>query len=309
VARYLVTGGAGFIGSHLARSLLDDGHEVDVADNLMTGDAANVPDGAELLRVDVGEPAAVAAIEPRGYDAVLHMAGQSSGEKSFEDPVLDLHANARSTLLLARWASEHGVPALLHASSMGVYGQPESLPVAEDAEAEPISFYGTSKYVAEQILRVESERSGLRAVSFRMFSVYGPGQNLADLKQGMASIYLAYILRGEPVLVTGSLERTRDLVYVDDVVAAWRAALDRPVSGAFNLGSGVGTTVSDLVWRLIAACGLPAGHPIEVTEGTPGDQFAMVADISRAHSELGWEPRVTLKEGLEALVGWARGRT
>ena len=305
MARYLLTGGAGFIGSHLARSLLDDGHEVAVADNLATGDARNVPGGAELIEADVGDPKAVAALPGGGWDAVLHMAGQSSGEKSFEDPVLDLHANARSTLLLARWASDNGVPALIHASSMGVYGQPDELPVAEHAPARPLSYYGASKHAAEQILAVDG---GVRTVSMRMFSVYGPGQNLADLKQGMASIYLAYLLRGEPVLVKGSLDRRRDLVFVDDVVSAWHAALERPVSGPFNIGTGVATRVGDLVARLVELCGLPPDHPVEVAGETPGDQFEMCADISRARSELGWEPRVSLEEGLGALVAWARGR-
>jgi UDP-glucose 4-epimerase len=305
VTRFLVTGGAGFIGSHLARSLLADGAEVDVVDDLSSGQAANVPDGAELLELDLGAEGAGAALPDRPYDAVLHLAGQSSGEKSFDDPLRDLDANARSTVALALWAKGRDVPVFLHASSMGVYGQAERPPVSEDAEPRPISHYGASKLAAEHALRVLGDE-GFRTLSFRMFSVYGPGQDLAELRQGMVSIYLAFILRGEPIAVRGSLDRVRDLVYVDDVVAAWRAALERPVGGALNLGGGQPVTVKQLIAELVLTCGEDADYPVEQGPGTPGDQTALWADITRARAELGWEPATDRAAGLGALVAWAR---
>ncbi len=305
--RVLVTGGAGFIGSHLARSLLEDGFEVDVADNLHSGRRENVPDGATFHQLDLGQPDAIAQIPSKDYAAVLHLAGQSSGEKSFDDPAYDLDANARSTVLLADWALHNDVPAFVHASSMGVYGQPDSHPVAEDAPTRPLSWYGASKRAAELSLRAAAEH-GLRTCSLRMFSVYGPGQDMTDLRQGMVSIYLAYLLRGEPVEVRGSLDRVRDLVHVDDVVAAWRAALDAEAGGPINIGSGAGTTVGELIERLISTCGLPTDHPVTEAEGTPGDQFALSADIARARDVLSWAPRTPLDDGLRAMVAWARGR-
>ena len=304
--RVLLTGGAGFIGSHLARSLLDDGIAVEVVDDLSTGARENVPDGAGFTEADLGAPDATDALPGGAFDAVLHLAGQSSGEKSFDDPVRDFDANARSTAALAAWAADRGVPAFLHASSMGVYGQAEP-PVREDAPLAPVSWYGGSKAAAEHALRAAAAQ-GLRVCSFRMFSVYGPGQNLGDLRQGMASIYLSYLLRGEPVLVRGPLDRVRDLVYVDDVVAAWRLALGhREASGPFNLGTGNGTTVRELLDVLIAECGLDPDHPVEAGEPTPGDQRALWADVGRAREVLGWEARTGLRDGVRALVAWARG--
>ncbi|MEX2195745.1 MAG: NAD-dependent epimerase/dehydratase family protein [Thermoleophilaceae bacterium] len=305
MARMLVTGGAGFIGSHLARTLLDEGAEVDIVDDLSTGSQANLPDGAELVRLDLGANGAADRLPDRDYDAVLHLAGQSSGEKSFDDPEHDLAANARSTLMLGLWARRRGVPVFLHASSMGVYGRVDDPPAAEDRPLRPISYYGASKLAAEHALRVMDDES-FRTVSFRMFSVYGPGQDLAELRQGMASIYLAYLLRGEQVPVRGSLDRVRDLVHVDDVVAAWRSALDSQARGPLNLGSGVPVRVGDLIADLVAACGLPADHPVVQEPGTPGDQFGLWADTTRIRRELGWEPLVERQEGISALVAWAR---
>lgn len=301
----LLTGGAGFIGGHLAASLLADGWEVDVVDDLSTGDRAAVPDGAEFHELDLGRPEGVAALPDRDYEAILHLAGQSSGEKSFDDPLRDLDANARSTVLLADWALRRGVPAFIHASSMGIYGQPDALPVAEATEPRPISWYGASKLAAERALAVAGEQ-GLRTVSLRMFSIYGPGQDLTEMRQGMVSIFLAMLLRGETVEVHGSLDRVRDFVYIDDCVAAWRMALEREVSGAFNIGTGIGTSVGDLVAELIAAAGLPADHTVVSTGTTPGDQTTMIADPARAAEELGWQASTALRDGLTAMIRWAR---
>jgi UDP-glucose 4-epimerase len=308
VTRFLVTGGAGFIGSHLVRALLADGAEVDVVDDLSTGRPENVPPGTDLLELDLGAERETDRLPDRRYDAVLHLAGQSSGEKSFDDPLRDLDANARSTVGLAWWAKRQGIPLFLHASSMGVYGQVGDPPAREDREPRPISHYGSSKLAAEHALRI-LDGDGFRTLSFRMFSVYGPGQDLAELRQGMVSIYLAYILRGEPVQVRGPLERIRDLVFVDDVTAAWRAALERPVRGPVNVGAGEPVSVRQLIDELVAACGLDAGYPVKQQPGTPGDQTGLWADITRARVELGWEPVTPRQAGLAALAAWARGAT
>jgi UDP-glucose 4-epimerase len=140
-----------------------------------------------------------------------------------------------------------------------------------------------------------------------MFSVYGPGQDLAELRQGMVSIYLAYMLEDRPVEVRGSLDRVRDLVYVDDVVAAWRAALERPARGAFNLGAGQPVSVRQLLVELAVACGHDGDYPVEQQPGTPGDQGALWADVGRVRDQLGWSAATERQAGLEALVSWARG--
>ena len=305
MSRVLLTGGAGFIGSHLAAALLADGWDVDVVDDLSTGDRAAVPCGADFLGLDLGRPEAMEALPDRDYAAILHLAGQSSGEKSFDDPLRDLDANARSTVLLAEWALRRGVPVFVHASSMGVYGQPDALPVTETTVPRPISWYGASKLAGEHALAVAG-RAGVRTASLRMFSIYGPGQDLSDLRQGMVSIYLAMLLRGEAVVVKGPLDRVRDLVYIDDCVAAWRAALEGDLTGPVNVGTGVGTTVRELLDGLIAQLGLPADHPVQEAERTPGDQTALVADTAHAQAALGWQARTTVQDGLAAMVNWAR---
>jgi UDP-glucose 4-epimerase len=291
------------VGGRLAAALLEDGHEVEVIDDLSSGHRANVPDGARLHELDLG----TAETLPAGsFDAILHLAGQSSGEKSFDDPVRDLAANARSTVLLAEHALRNDIPVLVHASSMGVYGQTDGTPVPEGREPRPVSWYGASKLAAERALAVAADR-GLRTVSLRMFSVYGPGQDLAELRQGMVSIYLAYLLKAGPLPVRGSLDRVRDLVFVDDVVDAWRAALERG-AGPINIGTGTGTRIGELIAQLVELCGLPPDHPVREEGVTPGDQLTMVADPARAAEELGWSARTPLREGLGAMLAWARER-
>jgi UDP-glucose 4-epimerase len=306
VPRVLVTGGAGFIGAHLAHALAGDGWDVEIADDLSTGSRHNLPSGVPFHQVDLGRADALDRLPGGHFDAIAHLAGQSSGEKSFDDPMHDFDANARSTALLATWALRQGVQTLVHASSMGVYGQPDAWPVAEDAPLRPQSWYGASKRAAELALEVAG-RQGLRTVSLRMFSIYGPGQDLREMRQGMASIFLAMLLRGEPVEVHGPLDRVRDLVYIDDCVDAWRRALTRPqASGAINVGTGIGTSVGDLVAALIAAVGLPADHPVRSRGTTPGDQHALAADTALARRALGWEATTRLQDGLAAMLAWAR---
>jgi len=303
----LVTGGAGFIGSHLCRRLTALGHEITVIDNLSNGFRENVLPEARFLKLDLTRSDFVQELPAGRYTAVCHLAGQSSGEMSFENPLYDLDANARATLLLSRWALENDIPTFLFASSMSVYGQVNSHPVPESTLPRPISYYGASKYSAEHILQV-ADRNGMRSVSLRLFSVYGPGQNLANMKQGMVSIYLAHLLRGEPLIVKGSLDRMRDFVYVDDVIDAWTLALEKPVRGIFNVGTGLGTSVRTLIVELLAACGLNEDYPVREVEQTPGDVFAVSADITLIRKALSWDPKVSLREGLARMVGWARAQ-
>ena len=310
--RVLVTGGAGFIGSHLTRRILSLGYRVVVVDDLSTGCVANVPSGAEFLSLDLAEPGFVNRLPGGPFDAVCHLAAQSSGEVSFDDPDRDFHVNAVSTLALSRWCLKRGIPRFLYASSMAVYGDVRDLPASEDSPLCPLSYYGVSKLASEQILRL-AQREGLATTALRMFSVYGPGQNLENLRQGMVSIFLAYLIRQAPIPVKGSLDRFRDFVYIDDVVDAWVRALQREqVSrgspAIYNLGSGQPTTVRRLLDLLIMSLGFtPGEYPVYQDGETPGDQFGVYADIRRLRQELGWEPRTRLEDGLQVMVDWARG--
>lgn len=308
MSRYLVTGGGGFIGSNIARSLIERGDQVVITDNLTTGIELNIPTGAEFVSLDISQSDQFALIPSGPYDGVLHLAAQSSGEISHDNPGYDLSTNALGTLLMLDWSKKNDIPRFIYASSMAVYGLTGESPITEDQPLDPISFYGITKQAAEHYVRFYSGH-GLDTTVFRMFNVYGPGQNLQNMKQGMVSIYLAYILKGEPVLVKGSMDRYRDFIYIDDVVSAWVTALDDPVSygKTYNLASGKKTLVKELLSAVIQAWGHdPEAYPIEQGDGTPGDQFGIYADISKLTNDLRWKPEVEISEGLKRMSDWAK---
>lgn len=306
----LITGGAGFIGSHLAQRCLSMGCDVTIIDNLTTGQRENIPAGAVLIEGDISDGRTLDRIPAGRIDAVLHLAAQSSGEISNEHPDLDLRVNTLGTLLLLSFCMRRGIPRFIYASSMAVYGDPARNPVSEGDPCRPLSFYGISKLASEMYVN-HFAREGLQTTCFRMFSVYGPGQNLGNMKQGMASIFLAHLLEGKPVHVKGSGDRFRDFIYIDDVVEAWIRALDNPATSGkvYNLGTGVRTLVRELVREEILAFGLdPDRYPVTYSGSTPADQFGLYADISNLEKDLGWKPVISLDLGISRMVSWARGR-
>jgi UDP-glucose 4-epimerase len=303
----LITGGAGFIGSALARALIAQGTGVCVVDNLSTGKRENIPPDAEFLQLDVSDPGFIEHLPGRQFAAVCHLAAQSSGELSGHDPLYDVRTNALATLLLSRWCARRGIRRFVYASSMAIYGNPTHLPVSESQPCVPMSFYGISKWASENYLRL-AERDGLSSTSLRMFSVYGPGQNMQNLKQGMASIFMAYVARGVEVPVTGSLRRFRDFVYVDDVVEAWLSALAlaSTPSAAYNVGSGQPVTVRGLLDELLKAMRLPSDYPVAERAGSAADQFGLYADVQLIQRDLGWRADTPLATGLGLMADWVR---
>jgi UDP-glucose 4-epimerase len=302
---YLVTGGAGFIGSHTAKRLLEQGHRVVVADNLLTGDRENVPDRAEFVLIDLADADEYARLNDVRPRAVIHLAGQSSGEISHESPTNDLAINTRATILVGNWARKQGCGRIIFSSSVSVYGDGRvpGEAMSEDDPPFPKSFYGCSKLASEYYLKVFQSSYGINCTSFRLFNVYGPGQNMRNMKQGMVSIYLSFVLNHDSLLVKGSMDRYRDLVYVSDVVDILVGSIDDEHSfgGVFNVGTGRKTTVRELVDLILETTG-KLDFPVEQGEGTPGDSFGSVADISYVTKKLGWEPRVSLRKGLKAMV-------
>jgi UDP-glucose 4-epimerase len=302
VAAVLITGVAGFIGSHVARRFLRDGYEVFGIDDLSGGEMANVPAGVHFIRGDLARAQTLAGI-PAGCGKILHLAGQSSGEISFDDPVADLEKNAVSTLNLIRYGIENKVERIVYASSMSVYGSVPDAPIAESHGCAPLSCYGVGKHAAEGYLRVYQK--SLPFVALRMFNVYGPGQNMKNLRQGMVSIFLAQALAQGKIEVKGSLARFRDCVFIDDVVEAWVRAATRgsALNQVLNVGTGVKTTVQDLLERICAAV---AGAGYFVSGATPGDQSGIYADTARMKECLGLADFVPLDQGLTLFLEWAR---
>jgi UDP-glucose 4-epimerase len=298
----VVTGVGGFIGSALARRLTADGYPVIGVDDFSTGKQSNVPPGVDVVEADLASTA-LRDILPSHVHAVLHLAGQSSGEISFDDPVGDLEKNAVATLRLIEYAIAAGATRFVHASSMSVYGATPNEPVREDMPLQPLSCYGVGKAAAEGYLRVYSRR--VPFVAMRMFNVYGPGQDMSNLRQGMVSIYLAQALATRRIEVKGSVQRYRDFVYIDDVIEAWVRALqrDEALNQAINIGTGIRTEVGQLL-NLIEA--LVPGTRVDVVASTPGDQFGIFADTSRMANLLSMSTTVALRDGLQRFLGQVR---
>jgi UDP-glucose 4-epimerase len=302
MALALVTGVAGFIGAQVAQRFLQEGYRVVGVDDLSTGKLANVPPAVDFLEGDLALDSTLRRI-PRRCSLILHLAGQSSGEISFDDPIDDLRRNVISTLNLIRYGLDNRAERVVYASSMSVYGSVPDVPVDEDHHCAPLSCYGVGKLAAEGYLRTYA--AGLPFVALRMFNVYGPGQNMQNLRQGMVSIYLAQALTNGRIEVKGSLERFRDFIYIDDVVEAWfRAATHAGAKNRIlNVGTGIRTTVADLLARL---CALVPGCRYSVADPTPGDQRGIYADMERTRGCLALGKFVDLDGGLAAFVDWVR---
>jgi UDP-glucose 4-epimerase len=300
--KILITGVAGFIGSHVASRFLQEGYAVVGVDDFSSGRAENVPAGLEFIEGDLSQRSTIARL-PTDCLKILHLAGQSSGEISFDDPVADLEKNTVSTLNLIRYGIENSAERFLYASSMSVYGAVEDEPISESRVCRPLSCYGVGKYASEGYLRVYQSR--LPSVILRMFNVYGPGQDLRNLRQGMVSIFLAQALASGRVEVKGGVDRFRDIIYIDDVVEAWfrAATVKQAVGRTLNVGTGVKTTVGRLLERI---CELVPEASFYVQGATPGDQSGIYANISGLRETLGIDTFTTLDAGLLKFVEWAK---
>src|SRR5215813_1216899 len=287
--RILVTGGAGFIGSHLAYRLVDIGHYVTVIDNESTGRRSNVPPAARYLKGDVTCLDDLEAVFAEGLDVVLHAVGQVSLIRSYADPAFDLRTNVLGTINVLQLCLKHRVSRLLYASSMTVYGHAANLPTSKNSPCCPVSYYGITTYAGERYVHTTAERVDLDfdfcVTSFRMYNVYGPRQALDNPYQGVLGIFLGNLLRGEPLTIFGDGGQTRDFVYVGDVVDAWAGALENPASHGrvFNLGSGRQTSINELADLALASF----GRTRRSSPGRPGELRRVAADTKRARSELG----------------------
>ena len=309
--RLLVTGGCGFIGTHLCRRLLAEGHSVLVVDNESNGSRENLPSGVKFIRGDVTRPAEIEPAFARGLDAVCNIAGQVSIIRAFSDPTLDLRTNVEGTLNVLQLCVKHRVPRLIHASSMTLYGDCLAVPTPESERCQPDSYYGITKLAAERYVHATALRSDLgfdfTVTSLRMFSVYGPGQSFSNPYQGVLGIFSGNLLRGEPITVFGDGEQTRDFVYIGDVIDAWVKVLKTPSSYGkiINIGSGRSLSINELASAVVAAFGA-AGHPIVRAATRPGEQRSVRAHIGLAKSVLDWEPRTSFEAGLANTVRWAQ---
>jgi len=288
------------------------GYAVRVVDNESTGSRDNVPPAAEYFLGDVRNAANLESAFDGGADLVCHVAGQASTIRSFDNPLEDLDVNLVGTVNVLKECLRHRVPRLLYASSMTVYGTSASLPCVESDLPSPVSYYGISKYAAERFVHATAARNDLdfqfATTAFRMFNVYGDRQSLDNPYQGVMAIFIARILRGEPIDIFGDGEQSRDFIHVDDVVDAWTKSIDNRStwSRSFNLGSGTRISMNELVGVLLAAAGKEReDYDIRRSAERPGDQKHMQADTHMLRESLQWKPSVDLETGLRRTLQWA----
>lgn len=303
----IVTGGAGFIGSHLSSHLLKAGWSVLAVDNLSSGFLHNVPVGAKFKWLDLTHEDSILGLPADGADVVFHLASHVGQELSFERPIYDFKANAFSTLLLLQWCMQKKVKQFIFASSMNVYGDPLTLPVTEATPVQPPSPYSVGKIASEYLCNIY-QNFGVNTTSLRLFNVYGPMQDMQNMKQGMVSIFMTYVARNEPILVRGSKDRFRDFISVHDVVDAFYRCIDERAYGkVYNVASGRKVFVWQLLNEIIKAFGYdPEKYPVTYGEPTPRDQFGVYGAASLLQKDLGWKPSVELTDGLAEMAAWVK---
>jgi len=301
--KVLVTGGAGFIGSHVADRLIAAGHEVAVVDDLSTGHREFVNPRATPHVIDIRSPKLSEVFEAERPEAVIHHAAQAEVRRSVEDPALDAAINIGGTLNLLTCCRRYKIARVVYAGTGGaVYGDTAVLPTPEDHPTRPASPYGISKLIAEQYLACWGALYGVGGIALRYANVFGPRQNPLG-EAGVVAIFSHRILRGEPITINGDGEQTRDYVYVEDVAEANLRALERTdVTGTVNLGTGIETSVNALLRRLEAVAGVKA--EAHHASPKPGEQRRSVLDASAAKRILGWTPQVTLDEGLRRTLAY-----
>jgi UDP-glucose 4-epimerase len=303
--KILITGGAGFIGSHVADGYVEAGHDVVVVDNLSTGSKENVNPKATFYEMDLRDPALMDVFLREKPEAVNHHAAQMSVKISVEDPLFDADVNIGGMLGLLECCRKTGVKQVIYSSSGGtVYGEPTRLPLDESHPLGPISPYGASKLAGEYYLNVYSSSWDIKTVILRYANVYGPRQRPHG-EAGVVAIFCLDLLAGKAPTIHWDGEQEKDYVYVGDCVRANLAALQAGRSGVYNVGAGVGTSVNELFRHISELMGAADVRP-QKGPRRRGDVRRIFLDTTRASEELGWAPSVTLAEGIGLTVDFFR---
>jgi nucleoside-diphosphate-sugar epimerase len=308
MSSYLVTGGAGFIGSHLTEELVRRGEQVRVVDSLITGHRKNLAhlNGVEFIEGDLAD-IAVAKRAAQGMDYVLHQAAIPSVPRSVEDPITSNRANIDSTLNVLVAARDAGVKRVVYAGSSSAYGNTPTLPKHEGMPTNPLSPYALQKLVGEQYMQMFTALYGLETVTIRYFNVFGPRQDPSSPYSGVISIFARSLLENTPPTIYGDGEQTRDFTYIANVVDGVLRAVSAPNAAGQIINVATGTSIS--LNRLFSSMREILGSSLQVAYGPvrSGDVKDSLADITRARTLLGYEPCVTFEAGLKKTIDWYRG--
>jgi len=299
--RILITGGAGFVGSHVADAYVAAGHEVVVVDDFSTGKRTNVPVGAELVEGDIRESAVVAELAERRFDLLSHHAAQMNVRRSVADPAHDADVNLVGSIRLLEALVSKGLRRVIFASSGGaIYGEPLTVPQGEEHVAVPVSPYGCAKLAFEHYLHYYRAVRDVRYTALRYANVYGPRQS-EEGEAGVVAIFAGKLERDETLLINGSGCQTRDFVHVDDVVSANLAVLETAIEGRFNVGTGIETSINELA-RMMKVLYPSATAAIEHRPAKDGEQMRSVLDPTRLRASVSLPPAILLREGLAKTV-------
>jgi len=302
--KVLVTGGAGFIGSHVTDVFLDAGHEVWALDDLSTGRRENLRPQVRLVVADIRSPEAARLVESERFEVLCHLAAQMDVRRSVTDPRFDAEVNVGGFLNVLEAARKSGVRKVVFSSTGGaIYGEQDVFPAPESHPTRPVSPYGVSKAAGELYLGYYRAQYGLRSVALRYANVYGPRQNPHG-EAGVVAIFSRRLLQGEACVINGSGQQTRDFVFGPDVARANLLAAQSDVEGPVNVGTGVETDVNRLHALLARAAG--SDRPPRHAPAKPGEQMRSSVDPSRAAEVLGGRPTVSLEEGIRRTVAWFR---
>ncbi len=305
--KILITGGAGFIGSHVTDLLIHNGHSVEVLDDLSSGIRQNLPESVTLHVMDIRSSAAFELIRRNKYSALIHHAAQMDVRRSVSDPKFDVQVNILGLINLMEAAKDCGLRKVIFASTGGaIYGEPIAGSQSELHEQRPVSPYGISKLTSEKLLHFYFHEYGIPYVALRYGNVYGPRQN-SHGEAGVVAIFTERLLLGKPTTIHGDGLQTRDYIFVDDVARANLAALNFTAPPtAFNIGTGIETDVVMLHQKLQQATGINRA----ATHGPkkPGEQRRSLLDCTKAGEKLSWKPQVSLDEGLSRTADWFRSQ-
>jgi len=303
--KILVTGGAGFIGSHLVDRLIQEGNEVVVVDNLSTGKRKHINRKADFYKLDIQSKRIDKVLRNERPLVVVHLAAQMDVRHSTEDPQFDAQVNILGTINLLEQAVRHGVRKVTFASSGGaVYGEQEVFPAPESHRTEPLSPYGISKLAGEKYLTYYANATGLRYVALRFANVYGPRQD-SEGEAGVVAIFTRKMLQGEQPIINGTGKQTRDFIYVEDVVESILVTLGEDVQGIFNVGTGQETSINE-GYRILKELTQSSCKDL-FGAAKKGEQYRSVLDVRKIRETFGWDPQISFEEGLRKTVEYFKG--